>query len=965
MRVNKLFVITTICMIFLLASVSALEIDNKLTYQKGENGNPDLKVQLDNSFLGLIKTSQIGTAELKSHPSVEYVKKVGVGKQVVMYYDFNFRELYTNALGTPEFIDMKTGELVDREWRYVYWGNETYQEPTKYCLDVETSNGTFYPTCFKNGSIEKTRETWLPYNSLDIPKGKIKLGIEVEVRQDDYIDGIWTIGGKKIDRHAEWNAVGKVYYKSFVPSASFPDTGGTEFTDGTYPAAGTGNAGWFAIDTGAGGDILNITVDLGSDSKQIYNITAWMMTETTIGIYLPSNLTAWGSNDNSTFTLLGELTFNAGDNASAAARMGTLSPGNVDYRYIRYRGVQDQRWQFWGEGGINWTDSALIVTLLSPENNANFVTQNLYFVGNVSDPNSFGIDTVWLEINGTINQTNTSGLQGIYNFTGVTIPEGFWNYTIKANDTSGIIYNSTNGTLFFTVSDFIENSMTYNVSTFETASESFTANITTNGSVPTLGKLIYNDTTYSSVTITNEVGDTYLLSKTIDTPLNVTDNDFYFNFTLGGIEKSTNTYSQEVNLTLLTQTNATYTDTFLNITFKDENDLSTINASIPSSTFTYYLGSGSVNKTYTFIDNNNNYSFAFSGTTGSRDLYVTDISLQYRQVSDYPQRIWEPSTQTYNSTDTNQVLYLLNTNDGIYVTYQVLTLGESPIQGVDVVSTRVVSGETIQVGAGTTDAAGTVTFWENPDFQHTTTFTKTGYDTYTFIHFPTQNAYTITLGGTTSTENDYIQGVTQSINPSQDFLYQNEEYDFNYTINSEYLNLTTFQFTLSYSNGTTIGSNSSSGSNSGTISLNNINVSNVSTIIMTYLYEIDNDDATQISGTRVWILQSTTGTEYGIWRLAQDFNTYVSADLYGIDDFGKTLVSFVILVLMVGGLSRRYGLASEGAIMGILFGTVYMLDVGLGLIPRISFGDIQAIPHFITYITFIILLAIIIREERR
>jgi hypothetical protein len=73
----------------------------------------------------------------------------------------------------------------------------------------------------------------------------------------------------------------------------------------------------------------------------------------------------------------------------------------------------------------------------------------------------------------------------------------------------------------------------------------------------------------------------------------------------------------------------------------------------------------------------------------------------------------------------------------------------------------------------------------------------------------------------------------------------------------------------------------------------------------------------------------------------------------------------VIIVLMVGGLSRRYGIASEGAIMGILFGIVFLLDVGLGLIPQITVGDIEAIPHFITYITFIILLGIIIREERR
>jgi hypothetical protein len=138
---------------------------------------------------------------------------------------------------------------------------------------------------------------------------------------------------------------------------------------------------------------------------------------------------------------------------------------------------------------------------------------------------------------------------------------------------------------------------------------------------------------------------------------------------------------------------------------------------------------------------------------------------------------------------------------------------------------------------------------------------------------------------------------------------------------------------------------------------------------MDYFYEIDSDEddssCGQISGSRVWILTSTQGTEYGIWRVAQDFETYASVGLFGIDDFGKTLISFTIIVLMVGGLSRRYGIASEEAIMGILFGIVFMLDVGLGLIPQIQVGNLTAIDHFVTIITFIILFVIVIRGVSR
>jgi len=96
-----------------------------------------------------------------------------------------------------------------------------------------------------------------------------------------------------------------------------------------------------------------------------------------------------------------------------------------------------------------------------------------------------------------------------------------------------------------------------------------------------------------------------------------------------------------------------------------------------------------------------------------------------------------------------------------------------------------------------------------------------------------------------------------------------------------------------------------------------------------------------------------------------DSSINISSGLFGIDNFGKTLISFVIIVLMVGGLSMRYGIASEGTIMGILFGTVFMLDVGLNMIPRVEIEDIISINHFFTALTFIILLFILFREENR
>jgi len=565
-----------------------------------------------------------------------------------------------------------------------------------------------------------------------------------------------------------------------------------------------------------------------------------------------------------------------------------------------------------------------------------------------------------LELNWTTNSDADNCWYTIGNGdtnTSVTCGTNTTNINITSSSITSLIFyaNDTNGNRNSTITNWsykiFENEIVYSPSTFETKTETYAINITANSSL-TAVKLMFNNE--SGLSMTESSSNYWTYSR--DVPLGSGNKQFYFNFTYAAQPYSSDNLTQEVNLTLFEYTKG-IGDIFLNISFKDENTLSHINASIPTSTFTYYLGSGSVNKTLTFSNNTDNLEYNFNGTTGSESLYVIP-SVQYRQVSDYLQRIWTPTLRTYNSTQTDQVLYLLSSDDGIYVTYQVLTSSGTPIVGVGVISTRVVSGETIQIGAGTTDAAGTITFWMNPDFQHISTFTKSGYDDYVFTHFPTQNSYTITLGGETGTKTSCIDGITQTIKPSQDFLWVNETYNFNYT--------TEIKFTLT-GDGVVLGSDSSTSSSGDTIVLNGINTSSYSTITMSYYYDLDepDDECGQITGTRVWIVQSSTGTEYGIWRLTEDFNTYISASLFGFDNFGKTLLSFIIIVLMVGGLSKRYGIASEGAIMGILFGTVFMLDVGLNMIPKVEIGEIVSINHFFTYITFIILFMVLIREEKR
>ena len=131
---KKIFLLI-VCMFLLIGTVSAFEFDNKLTYS-----NDDLKVNLNN-WWGLGKN--YGTAELKSHPSIDYVKQVGLGSQVVMWYDFNFMELYSKGIGNPEFKDMRTGKTVDRDYSFVYWGEKQRNIYSEVCDENNLNvNGT-------------------------------------------------------------------------------------------------------------------------------------------------------------------------------------------------------------------------------------------------------------------------------------------------------------------------------------------------------------------------------------------------------------------------------------------------------------------------------------------------------------------------------------------------------------------------------------------------------------------------------------------------------------------------------------------------------------------------------------------------------------------------------------------------------------------------------------------------------
>ncbi len=317
---NKLLMtfVMTFLMALLLAtvSVSAANWDNSLNYEKGSNGNPDLKVELKNWFglfewLGIDQT--ILTAELKSHKSVDEVKRFISGDQVVMYYDINSNYLLKNTLSEPEFWDLRTGKQIEKDYQFVYLSNQSHEIST-YSEKLSENGSLVY---VEDGTTIVWSEEWVPYNSKDLLKGKISIGLKVNVKWGDLIDGIWIIEGKKIDRHVAWGSIDigswdtfKVFnttgWDTWTAPSNLSEVGGVE----VLMVAGAGSGGGWAGNDGVGGGGAGGLINL-----KLTNITADAVYNYHVGFGAKGGFAAtyYGGDGNDTyFEPLGNVTGGGG-----------------------------------------------------------------------------------------------------------------------------------------------------------------------------------------------------------------------------------------------------------------------------------------------------------------------------------------------------------------------------------------------------------------------------------------------------------------------------------------------------------------------------------------------------------------------------------------------------------------------------------------------------------------------------
>lgn len=510
----------------------------------------------------------------------------------------------------------------------------------------------------------------------------------------------------------------------------------------------------------------------------------------------------------------------------------------------------------------------------------------------------------------------------------------------------------------FSNNGFMLNSVNYNTSSYETKEETFSFDIYYDENRYTLPTvyLNYNGTNYT--TTKSGSNNNYIFTYTMDIPSEAVGNtSFFWIFKSGSERYDSITYYQNVSAINFTLCTPDINTVFLNLTFKDETTLSFINASIPYLNFTYYLGSGDVTKYYTYATTNLNYNYSFCFSPALETVNSL-INLQYKQGTTYPQRIWSPEVQTYTNTTTDETLFLLGTSTGGYVTFQVVNPAGQTVEGVTVVGTRLIDGTSTQVANGVTDSAGAVQFFLDGTFQHTFTFTKSGYSTETITIYPTETSYTVTLGlSSTSTVSDFTRGITIRVLPTADtYFYNGTVYNVNMTISSTYWSLDNFGYSVKLSNGTVLDTETSSSDTGGTLS-SLINTSNHSVIIMTYYYTVN---GTTLTFTTQWAVLNSNWDDWSIKTFFTDFSAYLESGLFGLDDFGVNLIVFLILFLSIGVASYKYGFTSPVAVTTMLFAIIYFFDVAVDILP-----EINAIPNFLTFIAGLIVVGTVIRETTR
>ena len=331
--------------------------------------------------------------------------------------------------------------------------------------------------------------------------------------------------------------------------------------------------------------------------------------------------------------------------------------------------------------------------------------------------------------------------------------------------------------------------------------------------------------------------------------------------------------------------------------------------------------------------------------------FYSTTTLKYTHTGEvnYPQRTSYFDNEYYPASTSSKILYLLNTADGIYVTFQVINPAQQVVSDVTI---SVYSGATL-IESKNTDSSGGATFFLNPLTNYNISAVKTGYTSTSIMVTPTQSSYTITISPSLSSSIDYTKGISTLINPTNSYLINNTITPFNLTLNSTFWTVTSFGFNILNSSGYNLGHVNDT-TNGGIVN-KNVDTGNNTQLFMNYYYVIN---GTYTNATKIFYVENLGDTSWSLKYLFTDLSLYLTSGLFGLDNFGLAILTFLTIFILTGVMSYKYGFTSPAAIMALIFGLVLFFDVGIGIMPN----PVGAISHFPTYFIGIIFASLFIKE---
>ena len=495
--VMVLFIFLTL---FLFGSVSAAEWDNVKSYDEGTK-----TIRIENAFgLPLIGDT---IAEIRLETPIKNRVGLGYQKvaemQFVAYDDF--KEWLSTMELYDVNNDMNSIER-DLDFKYKIMKDRVVNDYNIVCSDL-TLNGTQTNCNeIVIGNHTEKIEEWEDINEYVFVSGDIiNIGIFTDVKVGDKIEWIPTFYGKRIIEWAEWTAdlnVGLVAYYDFNDIAVAQDLTGNG-NNGTNNGA-TNTSGMLGSAYNFASNDYVVLPDMTSDFTTDATLNAWMkMTVIADHPWDFGNSSAeledsWHNPSGTIYTEVWrddriQMTGVPGFNTNWHMITIIQSPGADGWGFwqdgINYHNATGENivniktsglswqvgrarqnpgvWQYFdgkfdeigiwnrsltqaevtqlynGGAGLNYgVPSSLALDLLSPDDAVAIPTTSNNFLINITDLGG-GVNNVSILINGTINQTNSSGMDGLYNFSVNDLLEGFHNWSAEAYDGSDSLVESS------------------------------------------------------------------------------------------------------------------------------------------------------------------------------------------------------------------------------------------------------------------------------------------------------------------------------------------------------------------------------------------------------------------------------------------------------------------------------------------------------------------------------------------